>query len=79
VRKRAVGADGKPLKESPLDETATMTVEKCVDLMMPAIAKRKREVVMTARAKAGLWLKLLSPGLVDKIALKAVTKGKRKQ
>jgi short-subunit dehydrogenase len=76
VRKRAVGADGKPLKESPLDETATMTVEKCVDLMMPAIAKRKREVVMTARAKAGLWLKLLAPGLVDKIALKAV-KGKK--
>ena len=78
VRKRAFGADGKSLEESPLDETATMTVEKCVDLMMPAIAKRKREVVMSAKAKAGLWLKLLAPGLVDRIALNAVSKGKRK-
>jgi short-subunit dehydrogenase len=76
VRKRAVGPDGKPLKESPLDETATMTVEKCVDLMMPAIKKRKREVVMTAKAKAGLWLKLLAPGWVDRMALKAVRRKK---
>jgi len=76
VRKRAVGADGKSLKESPLDETATMTVEKCVDLMMPAIAKRKREVVMTAKGKIGLWLKLLAPDLVDRIALNAVSRKK---
>ncbi|UBM61263.1 SDR family oxidoreductase [Candidatus Sulfidibacterium hydrothermale] len=77
VRKRAFGADGKSLDESPLDESTTMTVEKCVSLMIPAIAKRKREVVMTTKAKIGLWLKLLAPGLVDKIALKAVSKGKK--
>ena len=77
VRKRAFGVDGKPLDESPLDESSTMTVKKCVDLMIPAIAKRKREVVMTTRAKAGLWLKLLFPGWVDHIALKAVSKKKK--
>ncbi len=77
VRKRAFGADGKSLKESPLDETATMTVEKCVDLIIPAIAKRKREVVMTTKARIGLWLKLIAPGLVDNIALKAVSKRKK--
>ncbi len=78
VRKRALGADGNPLNESPLDETATMSVQKCVDIMLPVIAKRKRELVMTTKARFGLWLKLLAPGLVDKIALNAVSKGKNR-
>jgi short-subunit dehydrogenase len=77
VRKYALGSNGKSLGESPLDETGTMTVEKCVDLMMPAIAKRKRELVMTLKGRLGLWLKLIAPGLVDSIALKAVSKKKQ--
>jgi len=76
VRKLALGSNGKSLGESPLDETGTMTVEKCVDLMMPAIARRKRELVMTLKGRLGLWLKLMAPGLVDSIALKAVSKKK---
>ncbi len=76
VRKRAFGPDGKSLDDSPLDETRTMTVEKCVDLMLPAIKNRKRELVMTTKGKLGLWLKLLAPALVDKIALNAVSKAK---
>lgn len=74
VRKLAMGSDGEPLGKSPLDETGTMTVEKCVSLMIPAIAKRKRELVMTLKGRLGLWLKLIAPGLVDRIALKAVSK-----
>lgn len=74
VRKLALGANGKSLNKSPLDESGTMSVEKSVDLMLPAIAKRKRELVMTLKARLGLWLKLMAPGLVDRIALKAVTK-----
>ncbi len=76
VRARAFGSDGKSLGKSPLDETGTMSVEKCVDLMIPAIAHRKRELVMTLKGKLGLWLKLVAPRLVDNIALKAVSKKK---
>ncbi|MBN2614927.1 MAG: SDR family oxidoreductase [Bacteroidales bacterium] len=76
VRERAMGSDGKPLGKSPVKEGKVMTVEKCVDIMIPAIARQKREVVMTFRGKAGLWLKLIAPGLVDKIALKAIRTGK---
>ncbi len=76
VRKLAMGSDGKSLGKSPLDEAGTMTVEKCVHLMIPAIASRKRELVMTLKGKLGLWLKLIAPGLVDRIALKAVSKKK---
>jgi hypothetical protein len=32
--------------------------------------------VMTARGKIGLWLKLLAPSLVDRIARRAVEKGR---
>jgi hypothetical protein len=32
--------------------------------------------VMTLRGKLGQWLKLIAPGLVDRIALKAIREGK---
>jgi len=76
VRERAMGPDGKPLGTSPVKEGKVMTVEECVRLMMPVIGKRKRQLIMTFRGKAGLWLKLITPGLVDKIALKAIRIGK---
>ncbi len=53
-----------------------MPVEKCVELIIPAIAKRRRELVMTTRGKLGMWLKLIAPGLVDKIALRSIEKGR---
>jgi short-subunit dehydrogenase len=76
VRKRAFGPDGKPLGDSPVREKEIMTVEKCVDLMLPAIQKRKRELVMTLRGKVGQYLKLVAPGLVDNIARRAIEAGK---
>jgi short-subunit dehydrogenase len=72
VRERALGPDGKPLGKSHLDESKLMTVEKCVRLIIDAAWKRKREVVMTAKGKIGLWLKLILPGLVDRISRKTV-------
>jgi short-subunit dehydrogenase len=68
VRERAFGADGRPLGRSTVQEDKVMTVETCARLMLNAIEGRKREPVMTFRGKAGLWLKLIAPGLVDRIA-----------
>ena len=76
VRERAMGGDGKPLGKSPVKENKVMTVEKCVDLMVPVIASRKRELIMTFRGKMGMWLKLIAPGLVDRIALNAIRSGR---
>lgn len=76
VRERALNSDGVPLGKSPVKEKEVMTVEKCVRLMLPVIEKRKRELVMTTRAKIGLWLKMIAPELTDNIALKAIRKGK---
>jgi short-subunit dehydrogenase len=74
IRDRVLGPDGKPRGASPRDESggATMSLEECTRLLVRAIDRRDREAVMTARAKVGMWLKLVVPGAVDRIALRAV-------
>lgn len=73
IRARGFGPDGKPIGESPRDEAkGNMSVEECVAIMLTAIERREREVVMTAKARLGLWMKLVAPRLVDKMAARAV-------
>jgi short-subunit dehydrogenase len=76
VRERALGADGQPLGASPVKESEVMTVEECARQIVQATYQRKREVIMTTRGKLGQWLKLVAPGLVDKLAQRAIDKGK---
>ena len=76
TRIRAFGPDGKPLGESPVREGEIMSVGKCVDLMLPAIQKRVRELVMTTRAKVGQYVKPFAPKLIDNIARRAIEAGK---
>ena len=76
IRERASGADGQPLKKSPVREAEVMSAEECARIMIKAMAKRQREEVMTARGKLGLWGKLIAPGLVDRMARKAMEEGK---
>jgi len=49
-----------------------MTAETCAELILNAVALRKRDLVMTFRGRLGLWLKLIAPGLTDRIARKAI-------
>lgn len=73
IRAKVLGPDGKPLEKSPRNESkGTMSLEKCTEIIVRAIDRRSREVVMTPRAKVGMWLKLLAPSLVDRIAERAV-------
>lgn len=76
VRQQAFGPDGKPLGKSPVREDEVMTVETCAQLIVQTAAQRKRGLVMTLRGRLGLWLKLIAPGLVDRIARKAIEKGR---
>lgn len=72
VRKRAFGPEGSSLGKSTLNETAVMTAERCAELILNATAQRKRELVMTFGGRLGLWLKLIAPGLTDRIARRAI-------
>jgi len=76
IRENATGPDGKPIAVSPVQEGQVMGVEECARRIVQAIERREREVVMTARGKIGLWLKLLAPSLVDRIAKRAIEKGR---
>jgi short-subunit dehydrogenase len=76
VRARAFGPDGKPLETSPVREGEVMTVEMCARLIVRAMERRQRELVMTLRGKVGQWLKLIAPALVDRIASQAIKAGK---
>lgn len=73
IRARALGRDGQSLGVSPRNEaTETMPLDVCVDQIVRAMEGRRRELVMTARARFGRWMMLIAPDLVDRLALKAL-------
>jgi NAD(P)-dependent dehydrogenase (short-subunit alcohol dehydrogenase family) len=76
THERAYGADGRPLGASPLQAGDLMSPEECARLILRAAARRDREIVMTARGRIGMWLKLLAPGLVDWLAARAIARGR---
>jgi short-subunit dehydrogenase len=76
IRERAFGADGKPLGASPVRESEVMAADTCARLILEAAARRRRELVMTRRGKIGMWLKVVAPGLVDRIARRAIEEGR---
>ncbi len=72
IRSKVLGPNGRSLEESPRDESKGMSVEECTSIIVRAVDRRSRDVVMTPGAKIGLWLKLAAPGLVDRIVERAI-------
>ncbi|HWA38009.1 MAG TPA: SDR family oxidoreductase [Burkholderiales bacterium] len=72
IRVNGYGADGKPAGRSGLHEKGAMTVEECARQIAGAMASRRRELIMTAQGKLGQWVKLVAPGVVDRMALRAL-------
>ncbi len=73
IHTRRLGGDGKLSPESlerPNDRG--MPVEVCARKIVRAIERRRRELVMTAAARAGQWAKLIAPGLIDRFVARAV-------
>jgi len=76
IRENAIGPGGKPQAIDPVDPRTAMSVEECARITLAAIEARKREVVMTARGKMGVWLKLIAPTVVDRMAKRVIEKGR---
>ncbi len=74
IRRRGYGPDGRPAGASGLDERGAMPVEECARQIAAAMASRRRELVMTAQGRIGLWVKMVAPGLVDRMAAAALRK-----
>lgn len=76
THKRALDAQGKPLGETPMQESKIMTAEACAQMMLPVIAKRQRLLITSFRGRIGRWFKIIAPGLIDKIARRAIASGR---
>ena len=72
IHRRAFAGDGSPLGESPMQEEKIMTAEECAARIVEALENRKRLLIMSGRGKVGRWIKLIAPGLIDRMAQKAI-------
>jgi short-subunit dehydrogenase len=76
IRERALGGDGEVIGESHISEKGIMTADECADVIIKAMADRKRQVVMKRRGKLAQWIKLIAPGVVDRIASRTIDRGR---
>ncbi len=72
LHKGALGADGRPLGVSPMDEPHIMTSEQCAKLIARAMGRRQRLLITSRRGRLGRWARLVAPALVDRIAERAI-------
>jgi short-subunit dehydrogenase len=70
ITSRAVRANGRLTGEISIHEKDAMSVETCTRLIITAMDKRKREVIMTFLGKLGLWVQLIAPKISDHIIRK---------
>jgi short-subunit dehydrogenase len=73
ISSRTLKPDGTQKGEVSRHEKKAMPVDVCAQKIIHAIAKRKREVIMTFQGKLGICLRAVAPGVVDRM-----TKGKTK-
>jgi short-subunit dehydrogenase len=72
IRRNGWNARGQTAGRSGLKEDNAMPVEVCARLILQGMDERRREVVMTVKARLSRFLKLLAPGKVEDLALAAV-------
>src|SRR5579863_10723471 len=72
LHKGALGADGRPLRVSPMDEPRIMTSEQCARLIVRAMGRRQRLLITSRRGRLGRWARLVAPAAVDRIAARAI-------
>ncbi len=72
IHRRAIGADGRPLGNTPMDEDRIMSAEACAALIAGAMRRRQRLLITSARGRFARWARLIVPGLVDSLAARAI-------
>lgn len=76
IHRRALGPDGRPLGTSPMQESRIMTAATCARLALDAARRRRRLVLLSRRGRIGRWVRMVAPGLIDRIAARAVARGR---
>lgn len=76
IHRRSLGPDGRPLGATPMQEAKLMTAEECAAHILHAMERRQRLAVLSLRGRAGRFVRLVAPGLIDRIAARAVREGR---
>ena len=77
IHTRSLGSDGKPLGRLLQDHGSFLSAEACAEIIVKAIAQRRRLVVTSIRGKLGRWVKLWFPEIIDWMARKGVAEAYR--
>lgn len=72
IRYHGYNARGEAAGVSGLKEDRAMPVAECARLILRGMERRQREVVMTTAGKLGRWIKLIAPGVVERLTLAAL-------
>ena len=67
IRNAALNKKGESQGESPMDEGKMTSAEECARIILRAIEKKKRTVVMTFTGKRAVFVNKFFPGLADKM------------
>lgn len=70
IRFAALDHEGMPQNESPMDETKMMTAKECAHIILDAIEKRKRSLILTFTGKRTVLMNKLFPSFTDKMVHK---------
>ena len=76
IHKRSEGADGQPLGDTPMQESKLMTAEACAAMILRGMAGRRRLVIGSLRGKLGRLVRIFAPGVIDRVAQKAIARGR---
>ena len=75
IHMRAYGPDGKPVGDSTIAERVAMPADECAALIVGAMEKRQRLLITSLRGELGRFVRLVAPGLIDRIAYRAIRRG----
>jgi short-subunit dehydrogenase len=76
IHKRSEGADGRPLGDTPMQESKIMTAEACAGMILRGMEGRRRLVIGSLRGKLGRFVRIFAPGVIDRVALRAIQRGR---
>jgi len=76
MHRRAFDSDGDQLGTNPLQEDKIMTAEDCAAMIVKAIENRDRLLITSLRGQLARWMKIIAPGAIDNLALKAIRERK---
>lgn len=75
IHVRAYGPDGKPVGDSTIAERKAMPAAECAELIVGAMERRQRLLITSLRGRLGRFARLLVPGVIDRIADRAIRRG----